>query len=360
MSRAGSSAGVALLFLLALSSSSVGATVTEPSTVEPSTDKPRTVSDLVEGVRPWVVSIEVERSRDVASPGGSQTGRLPVEARDYFTRPDGPVTGLLVDRRGHVLTSAYNVAGTLRSLRIRLDDGRVLAARILAKAEADDVALLRLEDSEELFEEDAWRDPPWASRSPGVGRFVFAIGRSPSVERPTVTEGIVSALGRNGERTLQMDAKLNYGNSGGPVLDLDGRIVGLSGFVGHTRTEWGFNSGIGFASTVETLKEILPRMLAGKNVQPRRRPFLGIRSSENNTEVVGAPVEEVVKDSSASAAGVQGGDVIVEFDGVRVESFNQLRVLIYTRRIGDEVSYRVRRGDETILLRGRLGSFPRG
>ncbi len=319
----------------------------------------RTVNDLVAGVRRWVVSIEVERTKDLPLPPKARVATHgPREARDYFKRPAAPVTGLLVDRHGHVLTSFYNVAGTVKSIRVHLDDGRTRKAKVLARAEPDDLALLALERDEELFSEAAWTGPPWAKATPKTGAFLLAIGRAPDPSRVTVTDGIISALGRNGRRTLQTDAKLNYGNVGGPLIDLDGQVVAVSGFVGHTKVDWGMNSGIGFGTTVETIRSALPGLLAGKNVEPPIRPFLGIQSDEFNADIAGAPVMEVVPGSSAASAGVKKGDVIVEFDGRSVDNFNQLKILIYTRRVGEKVTFKVHRGGKTLSLQGTLGKFP--
>ena len=322
---------------------------------------PGTISGLVQGVADWVVSIKVDRSKDIEIPRSQLpfNGRVSPESQSYFKRPSGYVTGLLVDRRGFILTSNYNLLGTIKSVTVLLAGGKEHKAEVVARDQLDDLALLRLQGEEELAPEGEWKPPPWAKSSPGAaGRFVFAIGRGPSPQRLNVSEGIVSAVGRNTKRAVQVDAKLNYGNVGGPLVDLDGKVVGLCGFVGHTYHQWGLNSGIGFATTVETIRKVLPQMMEGKDIKVPPRPFLGIQSEPGGASNDGAPVVEVVPESSAASAGVKKKDVITRFNGQDVPNFDRLRFLIFSCKVGDKVEFVVRRDGKEIALKGVLGKFP--
>ena len=319
------------------------------------------LSDIAKGLAPWVVAIKVDRSKDIEIPRSRLpfNGRVSPESKSYFKRPAGVVTGLLVDRRGYILTSNYNLLGTIRSIVVRLPSGEERKARVVARDQLDDLALIQVEGAAKGLGKKAWRDPPWAEASPSAaGSFVFAIGRSASAGRLNLTEGIVSAVGRNSNRAMQTDAKLNYGNVGGPLVDLDGKVIGLSGFVGHTYHQWGLNSGVGFATTVETIRGVLPRLIEGKDFEPPPRPFLGIQSEPNSEDNDGAPVVEVVEKSSAASAGVKSKDVIVRFNGEDVPNFNRLRFLIFSCKVGDKVEFVVRRGAKEITLNGVLGKFP--
>jgi S1-C subfamily serine protease len=326
------------------------------------TKSPRTIEELVRSVEPWVVGIRVERTKDVDVPRdelpfqGAIRGRG--ESADYFKRPAGWVTGILVDRAGFVLTSHYNVLGEIKKIHVRLSSGETRSATLIARSRIDDVALLRLAGRKSAVEEKDWRDPPWATSGPRTGDVIFAVGRSPDPKRVTITEGIVSALGRNGDRAVQTDAKLNYGNVGGPLLDLHGKIVAVSGFVGHTYPQWGFNSGIGFGTTAKVVREILPRLKKSKNIERPDVPFLGIQSEVVNPDIHGAPVLLVVDGSSAERAGVKKGDVIIEFNGRALDNFNQLRFLIFAEKVGEKVEFKVRRGEKTVVLKGILGKRP--
>lgn len=319
------------------------------------------VSALAASLEDWVVAIKVNRSKDIQIPRSQLpfNGRGSAESQSYYKRPEGYVTGLLVDRHGHVLTSNYNLLGTIKSVTVRLPSGKERAATVVARDPFDDLALLRLKGDGEVATKAQWREPPWAEASPvAAGSLVFALGRGPSPERMNLSEGIISAVGRNSSRAVQIDAKLNYGNVGGPLVDLDGKIVGICGFVGHVYHQWGLNSGIGFATTAETIRRILPRLLEGKDVKPPPRPFLGIQSEPAGGGNDGAPVIKVVPGSSAASAGVKSKDVIIRFNGEEVPNFTRLRFLIFSRKVGDEVEFVVRRGEKEITLKGVLGKFP--
>lgn len=329
----------------------------------------RSVEDLVLGVERWVVAIRVKRGKDVGVPRSEVVPilprrLLPPDAKDYYDRPADVVTGLLVDPRGEVLTSAYNVAGEIESIEVLLPGGSRAAAKLVAVDPVDDLALLRVEGADRTGErpdggggkESERAGPPWRSEPLRPGSIVFAVGRSPDPSRPTVTQGIVSASRRNGNRTIQIDAKLNYGNVGGPLVDLDGRIAGVTGFVGHTWPQWGLNSGIGFATRVATIRRVLPTLREGREVTPPPVPFIGIRAASTDLETPGVPVLQVVEGSTAARAGLEGGDVILEVDSRRVESFEQLRRLVHDLAIGAMVRIKVRRGEQTLDLESELGS----
>lgn len=311
-----------------------------------------TVSELVERVGKWVVAIRVERTSDVPAIVPF-LDRLPAEMRSYYERPKGWVSGILLDREGYVATSNYNVTGGVSSIEVRLPSGETFPAKVVSQSAADDVALLRIERPDSALEISA-EEPVWGdSDSLRAGKFVFVVGRSPDPSRLTVTQGIVSGVGRNGGRAIQTDAELNYGNVGGPIVDLDGRIVAIAGFVGHDRPQWGVNSGIGFGTTAKTLLSILPELKRGGDFVAFRIPFLGVREDTKHVGS-GAKILEVV-DGPAKAAGIQAGDVIVEFDGTAIESFAGLRWRIYEKRPGDKVKVKVRRGESELEFEVVLG-----
>ncbi len=315
---------------------------------------------IVAGVSRWAVAIEVKREEE--PPGLSRLpvksrARLPQDVVDYFRRPPGPASGLLLDAQGHVLTSFYNVAGVLKSIEVVLPGGDRLPARLAATDRSDDLALLQVIDPPARLEVPPvpWADPARLR----VGRVVIAIGRSPDPASPTATLGILSAIGRNGGRVFQTDAELNYGNVGGPIADLDGSILGLASFVGHTYPMWGLNSGIGFGTRADTIRQVLPRLLAGESIAPPERPFMGVGPSTAPAPGnAGARIGQVEPSSAAGKGGVKVDDVIVAFDGEKVDDFTDLRKLINRRRPGDEVTLKVKRESDEIELKVRLGKRP--
>lgn len=321
-----------------------------------------TIDELLAALDPWVVSIRVERDADEKGlfDGARQRdarGATP-EVVNYFQRPKGLVTGLLVDRDGHVLTTRYNVVGELRSIDVVLASGEVSPARLLGVSLPDDIALLRLETPPEFS--DVHDDgPPWAKESARrPGQFVFALGRSPDPSRLTMTRGIVSAIERNAGRALQTDAELNYGNVGGPIVNLDGEIVAIASFVGHTHPQWGVNSGIGFGTRVQSIRRILPRLKKGDAVH---WAFLGVKQTPGDAvrdaETKGCLVSDLQEGGAAEAAGLKGGDLILEFDETVLENFADLRRIIYSFNAFDQVVLKVRRGDEVLDVEVTLGEI---
>jgi len=331
-----------------------------PSAAE-AVKQPETVRDLVDRAARWVVAIQVEREKDLPPPERSvfpgfegRRGSPVTEA--YKRRPDGYASGVLLEG-GRVLTSFYNVAGALKSIRVTLPGGPVLPARLLAKSAGDDLALLEIQrgDGESPLPAS---EPLWADASSArAGRIVLALGRSPDPARVTATRGIISATGRNGGRAFQTDAELNYGNTGGPIIDLEGRIVAIATFIGHTQLQWGFNSGVGFGTTAATVREVLPRLMEGKDVEAHQPPFLGVQKDPEAPDIEGARIHKVVDGSGADRAGLLPGDLITEIEGVSLGSFDQLRRIIYSRKPGETVKLKVRRGSETLDVEPMLGSL---
>ena len=320
-------------------------------------EKPTTMAELIDRAEKWVVAIEVEREKDLPS-NAPNVKQMPKEIQEYYKRPPGWVSGILVDADGHVVTSYYNVAGQVKSLKVMVAGVLVYPAKLIAKSLQDDIALLRIDrpDGEAPipFSEPLWAD---ASALRG-GQIIFAIGRSPDPKKLTTTRGILSATGRNGGRAVQTDAELNYGNVGGPILDLDGRIVAMAAFVGHTYPQWGVNSGVGFGTTGSALLGMLPQLKKGEDFVAFRFPFIGIRGDRSFVAQAGAKLDLVQQDSPAAQAGLRVGDLITEFEGAAVENFDHLRRMIFTKKVGDKVKLKLRRGEETIETEVTLAEAP--
>lgn len=340
-----------LILFLVLLSASLGARARAASRDESS----GSLGALVREAAAWVVAVEVVRKEDLPGPRGL-TGRFSEETKTYYQRPQGPVSGILLDREGHVLTTLYNVGGTVTEITVILPGARRLPARVVASSAQDDTALLQLEGFEPSEDFEA---PKWAEASSlRPGRFLVVVGRSPDPESPTATQGIISAVTRNGGRVLQTDAKINYGNVGGAVVDLEGRLVGMASFVGHTRPQWGLNSGVGFATASPTLQEILPGLKEGKDIKGRNAAFLGVQCERTPGEGGGAPVTRVVEGSAADKAGIKAGDVIAAVNGEELLDFDHMRRVIFPKKPGESIRIVVRRGGEQLDMEVVLGSMP--
>ena len=192
-----------------------------------------------------------------------------------------------------------------------------------------------------------------------VGEEVVAIG-SPFGLENTVTSGIVSALDRSMQApngytingAVQTDAAINHGNSGGPLLDLQGRVVGVNSQI---ESDSGGSDGVGFAVPSNTVKSIVSQLVSGGTVQ---HAYLGVGLSQPQGSVSGAQVSEVRSGTPAATAGLQTGDVITSVDGDSVASVEALQSAIDTRKPGDTVKLGYVRDGANHTATVKLGTRP--
>jgi serine protease Do len=245
-----------------------------------------------------------------------------------FQKAEGGTTGVVVSADGYVVTSAWNFEGRPTVVTATAWDGRMHPARLLGIDRAAGLALLKVEA--EGLEPARFLDPAEVR----VGQWAFAVGRSAARQPATVKYGIVSAKDRIDGRALQTDAATNPGNYGGPLVDVEGRVLGVVvplGAQGEEANPNWYDSGIGFAVPVAT---------------------------DQDRTLPGAEVVEVVPDSGAAKAGLRKGDLIISIDGVEVANAFTLRFEVGRRRAGDKVRLRVKRGEETLGLETELGRRP--
>lgn len=282
-----------------------------------------------------VVAIEVDRESD--PDGLTSRGSLATHT-DYYNRPKGPASGVLYEADGHVVTSLFNVSGVIKKngLRVTLWDGRMVEGRVLGWDENRDIALLKIE------EKDLPVLPKADPKTLGQGSFVAVVGRSPDKSSPTVNFGILSALSRMKDAAVQTDAEMNYGNSGGALVTLRGELVGVGCNV-KPQAVWGQSGGVGFACKTSVIDALLPRLKAGERIAADKQPFLGIQPGEGNPDVGGLQVAQVVTGSPAEKAGMKPEDVIVEFDGRKVDDYETFTDLLMAKKAGDEVTIKVMR-----------------
>lgn len=306
---------------------------------------------IASSVEPSVVHIEIF--------GGTS-------GRGFFRGSTG--SGWVYDDAGHIVTNAHVVSGA-NVVRVQFHDGRVQRAELVGADPLADVAVLRVPTGTHLV--------PMRRASgerPQVGDRVYAFG-SPFGFKFSMSEGIVSGLGRSARggsgfaglsNFIQTDAAVNPGNSGGPLVDVRGRLVGMTVAIATARdtsgtTDEGQSAGIGFAIPLGTVESRVDQILQG---EPVRSGFLGITfgSGETITDSMGqrgVPVLEVMPGGPADSAGLRAGDTILTIDGDVVFEGDILRSMIASRRPGERVALRVRRGDETVELTAVLGEQPR-
>lgn len=317
------------------------------------------VTEVAERVSPAVVTVSYKRETPVMERyfldpfgmfrGRRATGEVETEQVDIGS-------GFIVDKSGLVVTNKHVVSmGQASDYKVVLNDDKEYQVEKIWRDPVNDLAILKISNGEfpaiEMGDSDKIK----------VGNFVVAIGTALGEFRHTVTTGVVSGLGRgitagDGfsaseklDNVIQTDAAINPGNSGGPLLNSAGQVIGVNVAVSQSANN------IGFALPINVVKESLNNFNTTGQFD---RPFFGVRyqmlTKEQgilNSVPSGAYVVEVVADSSADAAGVEKGDIIMRFDGKSVaEVEGGLSELLTKKKIGDRVEVEIWRDGETQKL----------
>ena len=327
-------------------------------------------AQVTEVVSPAVVYIQVEKNSPMATPAGmpnlpewfDQNGM-----REFFggrppqfkmpQRPEsttGQGSGFIISKDGYILTNNHVVGGADR-VKVVLGDGRSLDAEIVGSDARSDVAVVKV-DAEDLPVL-----PLGNSDEVRAGEWVLAVG-SPFGLSGTVTSGIVSATGRNNmgitdyENFIQTDAAINPGNSGGPLVNLSGEAIAINtaifsrnggyqgiGFAIPTLVRSGPGAGLGFAIPINLAHDVCDQLIASGAVT---RGYLGILIQPMSEDLAksfgldssdGVLIGDVTADSPAAKAGLQSGDVIVQFNGKAVAEVGSFRNQVAATQPGQEI-----------------------
>jgi len=258
-----------------------------------------------------------------------------------FLVADGPTTGIVYSSDGLILTSSFNFVRNPVVITVKLADGRRLVADLVGRDQVRKLALLKVEA-------DGLEVPEWAPPDGiVVGQWAIAVGLGFGGQSPSVTVGIISALNRMLGNAIQTDANLSPVNYGGPLLDRDGRIVGICVPMAQRPGELAgvefYDAGIGFAVPKTRVDEIVADLRAGKNFY---RGWLGIRLDPQARDDV--TIGELDLKSPLRAAGMHPGDKILAVNGKTVRHFGNLVQAIYMIPAGERVHLTVRRGGEEV------------
>jgi len=275
---------------------------------------------------------------------------FPEMEREFKQRALG--SGLIFNKKGYILTNNH-VVKDADELSVKLADGRTSEAELMGADAETDLAVIKLKEDldglpvAELGDSDEVK----------VGQWVIAIG-NPFGIGMTVSAGIISAKGRTigaatYESMLQTDAAINRGNSGGPLVNLRGKVIGINtAIVSPTGT----SAGLGFAIPINMAKDILDRLVAGDEIE---RGFLGIAGSDVDPQLAeqwgyqgrkGAIVDQVIPDTPAAEAGLQPGDIVLEWNGEEVDDYNELRRLVAATSPDQKATVKIwREGKEKTL-----------
>jgi serine protease Do len=312
-------------------------------------------ADLAEALAPTVVNIQAERVGESRGPEELLEEFFGRQRERRRRRPPEESTGsgFVISSDGYIVTNDHVVEGATR-LSVYLKDGHMLEGEVVGRDPKTDLALVKVESDEELAAAELGD-----SDGARPGDWVMAIG-SPFGLDHTVTVGVLSAKGRRQvtgqsyDDFLQTDASINPGNSGGPLFDMRGRVIGINTAIRADA------NGIGFSIPINLAKELLPQLKAHgmvtrgwlgvsiQEVKPALAESFGLESTD------GALIGEVFRGSPAERAGMQHGDVIVEFDGQRIESFHDLPRRVAATPPGSEVEVVVVRDGKRVTLQARL------
>lgn len=350
--------------------------VTSVSQIANARPAPESFADLADKLLPTVVNISTSQmvaerqGPDFQFPPGSPFEDL---FRDFMERngqggPGGEApqrrratalgSGFIISADGYIVTNNHVIDGA-DEITVRLHDGDTLDAELIGRDPKTDVALLKVEPKEDLpFVK--WGDSDEAR----IGDWAMAIG-NPFGLGGTVTAGIISARNRDINQGpyddfIQTDASINRGNSGGPLFNLDGDVIGINSAI---YSPSGGSVGIGFAIPSGIAQSVVDQL---KEYGRTRRGWLGVHiqtvtediaDSVGLDEATGAMVAGVAEDGPAKEAGITQGDVILSFDGKTVESMRRLPRIVAETKIGKDVDVVIWRDGEKQTVQVELGEL---
>lgn len=319
------------------------------------------IADVAERVGKAVVNIDTKRTVKVSPlPFGDLFYEFfGIRQREIAREVEVPAiaSGFIVRSDGYVLTNNHVVEGA-KEIVVTLADGRKFNGKIMGRDSRNDLAIVKIEAKNlpavQLGDSDAIRP----------GDFAIAIGNPYGLQH-TVTAGIISGLARSldGDPSeagiyIQTDAAINRGNSGGPLINIDGKVVGINtAIIAQAQ-------GLGFAIPVNVAKSVMDDLISGKKLT---YPWIGVQLQDLTSELAeyfelrekyGAVVAYVYPDSPAEKAGLQGGDIILKFGTTEIKNITMLQEEVRKRKAGDKVVIQVWRNKTYMLITVTLGEMP--
>lgn len=277
----------------------------------------------------------------------------------------GSGTGFLISADGLIITNKHvveNASAEHGEYKIILNSGKQYYAQLIGKDPLADVAILKIFD----------KNLPYISLGDSdklnVGTTVMAIGNALGRYRNSATKGIISGLGRNLQATdsngnsmnldnvIQTDAEINHGNSGGPLIDLSGKVIGINTAIDDA------GASIGFAIPINSVRNVINSVREQGRII---RPYLGVKYTTITPELAlekklirdnGAwansvdSVSAIAKGSPAEKAGLKEGDIIFEINSIKLDEINTLFAIVQRYKAGDKIGLKVQRGDKTLVL----------
>lgn len=304
----------------------------------------RVLRRAVERVAPSIVTIETLGGAQPLREGGPNGS-----VEESFRLAEGPTTGLIVSADGRIITSSFNFAREPTIISVTLSDGRRSVAKLLGRDHIRRLALIKIDETDLPL-------PEWIGRDElQIGQYTIACGRGLGGKQPFVSLGIISALDRRNGNAVQTDAKVSPINYGGPLVDIEGRVMGLlvpmAGSGGALAgAEW-YDSGIGFAIYKDKIDFVLGRLAAGETIEPGK---IGVILEPDEPSIIplldkllppaqGVKIREVADNSPASRAGLRPGDKIQAVDGQATGDVLELQRRLSDRAAGEEITLSIKR-----------------
>lgn len=294
-----------------------------------------------------------------AGPGGGSGNKGEAEEREYKT--EGLGSGVIVKKTGktHYVLTNYHVAGKANEIEIKLHYGRIVKGKLVGGDQRKDIALVSFEDADPNIRVAVLGD----SDAVRVGDIVFAVG-SPLGYTSTVTQGIISALGRFGgpgnniNDFIQTDAAINQGNSGGPMVNIYGEVIGINAWIASSS---GGSQGIGFSIPINNVKSDIESFIQYGQV---KYGWLGVQLVATDADTVaslgiakgtkGVLAAEIFLGSPAHKGGLKPGDYCVKLNGKEVKDVNQFVRDVGALRIGQTAVFDLIRGGVPMTLSVRI------
>ena len=296
-----------------------------------------TLTQLYKDAAPGVVDITVVTGASGA-PGGGQSSA------------EG--SGFMIDTKGDIITNAHVVDGAT-SIKVRFQNGKTAKATLVGSDDGTDIAVIKVATDASQLHPLSWG----TSKTVQVGESVAAIG-SPFGLPESMSAGIISAINRtitapnnySISGALQTDAAINHGNSGGPLLNLSGQVIGINAQI---ESDSGGNDGVGFAISSDAGKSVANTLISGGKVQ---HAYLGIRVADASSS--GAQITSVVSGSPADKDGLKAGDVITAIDGTAITTADDLTAQVGAHRPSDVITVTVNRNGSSKDIKVTLGVRP--
>jgi putative serine protease PepD len=321
-------------------------TVVKPVTVDKaeavaSSSAPLSVNQIYRRANRGVVEITVTTNSESSPFGGGGSQQAQAQG-----------SGWVYDADGHIVTNDHVVDGA-QSISVRFWNGKTYSASVVGTDQSTDLAVIKVDDAPSSVLHPLQVGDSSALQ---VGDGVVAIG-SPFGLEETVTSGIVSALHRaigapnnfTINDSIQTDAAINHGNSGGPLLNQQGQVVGVNAQI---KSDSGGNEGVGFAIPSNTVKSIASQLISSGKVE---HAYLGVSVDATASA---ARIAEIRPSTPAAGAGLKAGDVVVEVDGETISSGDDLTRAIDSHKPGDKISVTYKRGGSEHTVELTLATRP--